>query len=82
MNYLTVYATLFVLSLYLQTVLGLSPVNAGIILLAQPIFHGPVVSDRRDIVGSNSCKAVELIRDGIKVSGVCAIDISRPKILG
>ncbi|MGI0092347.1 MAG: MFS transporter [Nitrososphaerales archaeon] len=38
MNYMTVYGTLFLLSLYLQSILGYSPVKAGVILLAQPIF--------------------------------------------
>ncbi|MDA4111191.1 MAG: MFS transporter [Thaumarchaeota archaeon] len=38
MNYLTVYSTFFVLSLYLQTILGFSPVNTGLVLLAQPIL--------------------------------------------
>ncbi len=37
-NYSTSSGTLFVLSMYLQTVLGYSPINAGLILLTQPIF--------------------------------------------
>lgn len=38
MNYLTVFGTLFVLSVYLQSILGYSPLAAGLILLPQPIF--------------------------------------------
>lgn len=38
MNYLTAFGTLFVLSIYLQSILGYSPLTAGVILLAQPIF--------------------------------------------
>ena len=37
-NYSTSTGTLFVLSIYLQTVLDYSPVSAGLILLVQPIF--------------------------------------------
>ncbi len=38
MNYLTVYGTFFVLSIYLQSILGYSPVNAGLILLSQAVM--------------------------------------------
>lgn len=38
MNYMTVYGTLFILSLYLQSILQYSPFVAGLILLSQPIF--------------------------------------------
>jgi EmrB/QacA subfamily drug resistance transporter len=37
MNYLTTYGTFFLISIYLQSVLGYSPISAGITILAQPV---------------------------------------------
>jgi EmrB/QacA subfamily drug resistance transporter len=43
-NYATTFAVTFVLSLYLQYIKGLSPRDAGIILIAQPIMMAIVAS--------------------------------------
>ena len=53
-NYSSTFAITFVLSLYLQNVRGLTPKNAGLILIAQPImmtivsFFSGKMSDKKD----------------------------------
>lgn len=69
MNYMTVIGTLFVLSVYLQSILGYSPLTAGLILLAQPIFmsiSAPIAGALSDRISAQILSSIGM---GLKTVG-------------
>jgi len=69
-NYATTFAITFLLSLYLQYVLGMSPRDAGMILITQPIFMAIVASISGKLSDTRDPRILASIGMGIIVMGL------------
>ncbi|MDX2432916.1 MAG: MFS transporter, partial [Bacteroides sp.] len=69
-NYATTFAITFLLSLYLQYVLGLSPRDAGMILIAQPIMMAIVASISGKLSDKYDPRILSSIGMGVIVGGL------------
>ena len=69
-NYATTFAITFLLSLYLQYVLGLSPRDAGMILIAQPLMMAVVASISGKLSDRHDPRILSSIGMGIIVGGL------------
>ncbi len=69
-NYATTFAITFLLSLYLQYVLGLSPRDAGMILIAQPVMMAVVASISGKLSDRHDPRILSSIGMGIIVGGL------------
>ena len=69
-NYATTFAITFLLSLYLQYILGLSPRDAGMILIAQPVMMAIVASISGKLSDTRDPRILSSIGMGIIVMGL------------
>jgi len=69
-NYATTFAITFLLSLYLQYVLGLSPRDAGMVLIAQPIMMAIVASISGKLSDKYDPRILSSIGMGVIVGGL------------
>jgi EmrB/QacA subfamily drug resistance transporter len=72
-NYATTFAVTFVLSLYLQYIKGLSPRDAGFILIAQPIMMAIVASFSGKLSDKYQPRILSSIGMGIIAIGLCLL---------
>ncbi len=74
-NYCATYGVTFLLSLYLQKVRGLSPIDAGMILIAQPVMMAllsPVAGRLSDHIQPRIIASIGM---GITALGLCGLAI-------
>jgi MFS family permease len=69
-NYATTFAITFLLSLYLQYILGLSPRDAGMILITQPVMMAIVASISGRLSDSHDPRILASIGMGIITGGL------------
>jgi EmrB/QacA subfamily drug resistance transporter len=69
-NYATTFAITFLLSLYLQYILGLSPRDAGMILIAQPVLMAIVASISGKLSDTRDPRILASIGMGVIVVGL------------
>jgi EmrB/QacA subfamily drug resistance transporter len=69
-NYATTFAITFLLSLYLQYILGLSPRDAGMILIAQPVMMAIVASISGKLSDTHDPRILSSLGMGIIVMGL------------
>ena len=74
-NYATTFAITFLLSLYLQYVLGLSPRDAGMILIAQPVMMAVVASISGKLSDRHDPRILSSIGMGIIVGGLIMLSV-------
>ncbi len=75
-NYAATFAITFVLSLYLQKVKGLMPVEAGMVLVTQPVLMAIVASISGTDVGSHRFQDPFFPGNGNHISGTDTADFS------
>lgn len=72
-NYATTFAVTFVLSLYLQYIKGLSPRDAGFLLIAQPIMMAIVASFSGKLSDKYQPRILSSLGMGIIAIGLCLL---------
>jgi EmrB/QacA subfamily drug resistance transporter len=69
-NYATTYAITFLLSLYLQYILGMSPRDAGMVLITQPVLMAIVASVSGKLSDTRDPRILASLGMGIIVAGL------------